>query len=93
MTSISLNNIIDLSNDKIQKKVDESLTENQNEWINKFLQKEAWDQSNEFQQYISQFTKKYVIEKAYRIWFASLLSHLKHLIPIIMKITISLNKF
>ncbi|CAG8537838.1 1219_t:CDS:10, partial [Ambispora leptoticha] len=60
LSSISLNHIIDFSNDIVQKKVNKSLNENQVKWINTFLQQEIWDQTyeNEFRQYINQFTKK-----------------------------------
>ena len=57
LSSPSLNNIIDLSNNEVQTEVIKSLNTNQIDWINKFLSKKVWNQTREFQQYISQFNE------------------------------------
>jgi hypothetical protein len=57
LSSTSLNNIIDLSNNEVQTEVNKSLNTNQIEWINSVLRKKVWNKTCEFQQYISQFTE------------------------------------
>ncbi|CAG8785393.1 5329_t:CDS:2, partial [Gigaspora margarita] len=57
MSSISLNNIIDLSNDKVSEKVYKSLDERQNEWLHIVLKQRSWKQTDEFKKYIYQFTE------------------------------------
>src|ERR1051326_2756624 len=49
--------IIDLSNNEVQTEVIKSLNTNQIDWINKVLSKKVWNQTREFQQYISQFNE------------------------------------
>ena len=57
VSSISLNHIINLSNNEVFKQVNSTLNESQIEWLNTVLQRKSWKQTGEFQQYISQFTE------------------------------------
>src|SRR6266540_7216334 len=57
MSSISLNNIIDLSNDNVSKRVNKSLDERQIEWLNIVLKQKSWKQTDEFKKYVNQFTE------------------------------------
>ncbi|CAG8568948.1 2276_t:CDS:10 [Ambispora gerdemannii] len=57
VSSISLNHIIDSSNNEVFKQVNDTLNESQIEWLNMVLRKKSWKQTDEFQQYISQFTE------------------------------------
>ena len=56
MSSIPLNNIIDLSNDKVSERVYKSLDERQIEWLDKVLEQKSWIQTDEFKKYVNQFT-------------------------------------
>ncbi|CAI2196512.1 19608_t:CDS:2 [Funneliformis geosporum] len=56
-SSISLNNIIDLSNDKVSERVNKSLDERQIEWLNIVLKQKSWKQTDEFKEYVNQFTE------------------------------------
>ncbi|CAG8707313.1 15893_t:CDS:2, partial [Acaulospora morrowiae] len=56
MTSIYLNNIMDLTDIKIRKKVEKSLNEDQLLWFNKILKKQISNQTDEFKKYLNQFT-------------------------------------
>lgn len=57
ISSISLNNIIDLSDDKVTERVNRSLDERQIEWLNKVLEQKSWKQTDEFKKYVNQFTE------------------------------------
>jgi len=57
MSSISLNNIIDLSNDKVSERVNKSLDKRQIEWLNIVLKQKSWKQTDEFKKYVNQFTE------------------------------------
>lgn len=56
MTSIYLNNIMDMSDSKIHKKVEKSLNEYQLLQFNKIFKKQILNQTDEFKKYLSQFT-------------------------------------
>lgn len=57
VTSISINNIIDLSNNEVSKQVHNILDEVQIKWLDTVLQQKLWEPTSEFHQYISQFTE------------------------------------
>ncbi len=56
MTSIYLNNIMDLTDIKIRKEVEKSLNEDQLLWFNEILKKQISSQTDEFKNYLNQFT-------------------------------------
>ncbi|CAG8614789.1 7829_t:CDS:2, partial [Diversispora eburnea] len=58
MASIYLNNIIDLSDDEIYKRVKKSLNKDQISWLEGVLQKKYWKPTPEFTEYINQFTEE-----------------------------------
>ncbi|RHZ76990.1 hypothetical protein Glove_186g105 [Diversispora epigaea] len=57
ISSIPINNIIDLSNNEVSKQVHKILDEVQIKWLGKVLQRKLWKQMGEFLQYINQFTE------------------------------------
>ncbi|CAG8630309.1 8090_t:CDS:2, partial [Diversispora eburnea] len=58
MASIYLNNIIDLSDDEIYKRIKKSLNKDQVSWLEGVLQKKSWKLTPEFTEYINQFTEE-----------------------------------
>ncbi|KAG9297851.1 hypothetical protein G9A89_006792 [Geosiphon pyriformis] len=57
LTSVSLNGIIDLSDDETYKQIKKSLNKDQMTWLEEFLRKKTFNQTPEFTQYINQFTE------------------------------------
>ncbi|KAF0441049.1 hypothetical protein F8M41_004023 [Gigaspora margarita] len=58
MSSVYLNNILDLSNLETRRRVENSLNEDQHAWLNTILKKQTSDQTEEFKQYVGQFNER-----------------------------------
>ncbi|CAG8483342.1 5346_t:CDS:2 [Ambispora leptoticha] len=58
LTSVSLNGIIDLSDDETHKQIKKSLNKDQISWLEGVLQKKIWKPTPEFTEYINQFTEE-----------------------------------
>ena len=57
MTSVCLNGILDLSDEKVYKTVKKFLDIDQLNWLEKVIMKKNWKSTSEFIQYIEQFTE------------------------------------
>jgi hypothetical protein len=57
MSSIYLNNIIDISDVEVRQKIEKSLNEDQLAWFNKITKKRTSIQTNEFEKYVNQFNE------------------------------------
>src|ERR1051325_4242046 len=58
MSSVYLNNVMDLSDLETRRKVKNSLNEDQLAWLNVILKKQTSDQTEEFKQYVGQFNER-----------------------------------
>ncbi|RIB00444.1 hypothetical protein C2G38_2234299 [Gigaspora rosea] len=57
MSSVYLNNILDLSDLETRRRVENSLNEDQHAWLNTIFKKQTSDQTEEFKQYVGQFNE------------------------------------
>ncbi|CAG8619334.1 9296_t:CDS:10 [Dentiscutata erythropus] len=58
MSSVYLNNILDLSDLETRRRVENSLNEDQHAWLNTILKKQTSDQTEAFKQYVGQFNER-----------------------------------